>query len=206
VTDDDLARALAALARGCVVAAATETFFGLLADARQPNAIDRILALKGRDASKGISLLLPSRHAWEALVVDVQPAARDLAAAFWPGPLTIALVARPELDPRLLVDGTVAVRWAGGSDAARITKAFGAPLTATSANLSGQPACTDEREVARALAAAPGFADLLLVPGRAPGGTPSTLVVVGDAGIRVVRVGQVSREQLAKVVPGAALR
>ena len=70
------------------------------------------LSLKGRDASKGISLLLPSRDAWGSLVAEIPALANLLANRFWPGPLTMALTAREDLDPRLTVDGRVAVRWA----------------------------------------------------------------------------------------------
>src|SRR5882672_5459458 len=137
MTDDDLDRALSALSRGGIVAAATETFFGLLADPRIEHALDLLFDLKGRAATHGVTLLLPDRAAWSSLVTDVPDLAAHLADRFWPGPLTIALPARHELDRRVTVDATVAVRLAGPSDAARIATAFGAPLTATSANRTG---------------------------------------------------------------------
>jgi L-threonylcarbamoyladenylate synthase len=198
-------QALLNLGQGLVVAAATETYFGLLADARQNAAIDRVLSLKGRDAVKGIALLLPSREAWGALVVEIPTLAKLLADRFWPGPLTIALRARSDVDPRLTVEGTVAVRWAGNSPAARLARAFAAPLTATSANLAGQPACATHEEVARAFAYAERGEDLLIIEGRAPGGAPSTLVNVTDDRVQLVREGRVSRSALAAVVPNLAL-
>jgi len=205
MNDADLQQALLKLRQGHVVAAATETFFGLLADAKQSAAIDRILVLKGRDASKGISLLLPSREAWGSVVTEVPALADLLANRFWPGPLTIALTAREDLDPRLTVDGRVAVRWAGDSVAARLAHAFGAPLTATSANLAGEPACTSEQDVANAFRQAPGRDELVIVPGLAPGGAPSTLVSITGERVTIVRPGQVSASELAAVVPGGAL-
>jgi L-threonylcarbamoyladenylate synthase len=202
VTVDKTEQALAALHRGQVVAAATETFFGLLADARQSAAIDRVLWLKGRDAAKGISLLLPTRESWGSVVIGIPELAQRLAERFWPGPLTIVLPARPDLDSRLTVDGKVAARWPGESVAASLTSAFGAPVTATSANLSGQPPCSMHEDVERAFS---GEKDLVIVGGRAPGGSPSTLVEIDGNRIRIVRQGAVSREQLAAVVPGSAL-
>jgi len=205
MNDADLQHALLKLRQGFVVAAATETLFGLLADARQGAAIDRILALQGRDANKGISLLLPSREAWGSLVTEIPAVGDLLAKRFWPGPLTIALSARVDLDPRLTVDGRVAVRWAGDSIAARLAHAFGAPLTATSANLSGEPACTSEQQVADAFRQAPGCEELVIVPGSAPGGAPSTLVTITGERVAIVRPGQVSANALAAVVPAGAL-
>jgi L-threonylcarbamoyladenylate synthase len=204
--------ALKALRQGLVVAAATETFFGLLADARQTAAIDRVFLLKGRAEGKGIALLLPGREAWGSLVTEIPPAAGLLANRFWPGPLTIALPARSDVDPRLTVDGKVAVRWAGDSTAARLARAFGAPLTATSANLTGEPACATHEEVVRAFSHArgggerpKGWEDLLIVEGRAAGGSPSTLVEITGDRVRILRQGRVSHSALAAVVPGVAL-
>jgi len=205
VPADEWARALAALGRGHVVAAATETFFGLLADASQSAAIDRVFLLKGRAADKGIALLLPDREAWGALVTEIAPVAALLADRFWPGPLTISLPARSNVDPRLTVHGKVAVRWAGDSVGASLARAFGAPLTATSANLAGEPSCATPEQVVRAFAQAAGRGDLVILPGRAPGGSPSTLVEITGERVRIVRPGHVSRSDLAAVVPGTAL-
>ena len=76
--------ALQALGRGRVVSAAAESFYGLLADAARPDAIDRLLALKPRGADKGMPLLLPSRAAWVSLVSGLPPLAQRLADALWP--------------------------------------------------------------------------------------------------------------------------
>jgi L-threonylcarbamoyladenylate synthase len=206
MTDQELELALSALSRGGVVAAATETLFGLLADPRRSGALDRIFELKGRAAPKGVALLLPNRAAWALLVTDVPEVAARLANRFWPGPLTIALPARPELDARITVDGTVAARWPGPSDAARIAAAFGSPLTATSANLSGQsPAATTE-DVRSEFASAIAEGQLVLVPGRAPGGQASTLVTVFGDHVHVVRSGAVGQSDLESVVPASAFR
>jgi L-threonylcarbamoyladenylate synthase len=202
VTKDDLESARLALHKGLVVAAATETFFGLLADAHQSAAIDRVLSLKGRDAAKGISLLLPTREAWADVVVEIPSIARRLADHFWPGPLTIVLPAKKELDPRLTVDGKVAARWPGASVAAELTALFGSPVTATSANMTGQPACSTHDEVHRAF---PQARDLVIMSGTAPGGAPSTLVEIQGERLRIVRPGAVSREAMADVVPGDSL-
>jgi L-threonylcarbamoyladenylate synthase len=206
MTDDELSAALHALAQGAAVAAATETFFGLLVDPARPGALDALFALKGRQADKGVALLVPDKVAWRSLVTDIPALAEALADRFWPGPLTIALAARPGLDPRLTVDDTVGVRCPGASDAARIVSAFGAPLTATSANLAGAPACVTTLDVEAAFPDALREGRLALVPGTAPGGEPSTLVAVAGGRIRVVRSGRVSESDLLSSVPTSALR
>jgi len=215
MTDEELAEALRILGRGGVIAAATETFFGLLADARAPRALDALFALKGRSQDKGVALLLPERAAWRALVADLPVLAERLADHFWPGPLTIALSASAELDRRLTVDGTVGVRLGARSDAAGIAAAFGAPLTATSANRAGAPPCLTSEEVASAFAdavaaggpeAAPSNTRLWVVPGRAPGGEPSTLVAVSGDRVRVIRSGRIQESALRAALPASVLR
>ncbi len=206
MTDDELALALSTLARGGVVAAATETFFGLLADAREPRALDTLFELKRRSREKGVALLLPDRAAWLALVTEVPPLAELLADHFWPGPLTVALPASAELDRRLTVDGTVGVRWAAASDAAAIAAAFGAPLTATSANVAGTPPCVTSEDVRSAFAEPVARGELWVVPGSAPGGEPSTLVAVDVDRVRVLRTGRIRESDLVRALPASVLR
>lgn len=192
--------AVATLQNGGVVAAATETFFGLLADARREDAIDRVYALKGRAEGKGSALLLPTIDAWRDLVVEIPELAERLAQAFWPGPLTIALSAKPGLDPRLVVSGKVGVRLPAPSDAARLTTAFGAPVTATSANRSGEPPFTTSEEVEAAFSEEIARKDLVVRKGRAPGGAASTLVVVEKDEVRLVREGAISVAAMKAVI------
>ena len=94
----DLDSALAQLAAGKVVAAATESYFGLLADIENPIAVEALFALKPRGADKGVPTILPSRSAWPALVAGTIPSlAQAFADAHWPGGLSIALPAAPSV-------------------------------------------------------------------------------------------------------------
>jgi L-threonylcarbamoyladenylate synthase len=186
-----LVAALEQIEKGGVVAVATESFFGLLADATSASAIDALLSLKPRGSEKGVPLLLPDHQSWETVTPSVPEVAERLARRFWPGPLSIALPRRPELDVRLSLDESVAVRIPGESPAYEIVRAFGRPLTATSANLPGKPPATRDAEVAASFGEAMGDGRLLVVPGTAPGGRPSTVVVVGTEGLRIAREGAI---------------
>jgi len=194
--------ALAALHSGRVVAAATETLFGLLADARRPDALDALFSMKPRGSEKGVPLLLPDRGAWELLVGEVPPLAARLADAFWPGPLSIALPARGGIDARLCVEGTLAVRLPGPSPAAELARLSGLVLTATSANPPGAPASSSAAEVRAAFASAVAERALLVVEGSAAGGAPSTLVVVRGASLRVVREGAIPATEVERLAQG----
>lgn len=197
----ELLEPLAMLREGKVVAAATETFFGLLADASRPDAVDCLLSLKPRGADQGIPLLIPSLGAWEELVPVIPPLALTLAREFWPGPLTIATRADQKVDPRLILDGKIAVRLPGPSAAAEIVRWFNRPLTATSANLPGEPPAVRSAQVLTSFAML--GARLHVVPGEAPGGSPSTVVAVDGETVRTVRQGAIAAERVRAACRGA---
>lgn len=180
--------AVAVLRRGGVVACPTETWLGLLADAHDAAAIERVAALKGRPASLPIALLLPDASA-VGPVSNAPPGAlaRQLMEAHWPGPLTILVRARETLHPQLTRDGKVGVRVPGASPALDLVRAFGGPLTATSANLSGEPPVKTLDELPESLRAGLDGS----VPGVSPGGAPSTLVDATGSSIRVIRAGAI---------------
>ena len=199
--------ALSALASGRIVAAATESFFGLLADAGDGRAIDALLALKPRGAEKGMPVLLPHADAWSSLVTTIPEQAQRLAAAFWPGPLTIALDANPGVDRRLTLDGKIGVRLPGASPAAELARRSARVLTATSANLPGQPPLSDPLLVEREFRAAVAANELVVFPQLGPSAPmPSTVVVVTAASYRVAREGAISRAAVASVLGAEAER
>lgn len=191
--------ALKALERGGVVAAATESFYGLLVDVTRPEAISKLLAIKRR-GEKGMPVLLPSVEAWQALVVEVPPLARRLAERFWPGALTIAVTAAGQVDERLTLGGTLGVRLPGASPAASLVRRYGRPLTATSANPPGAPATREASGVRAAFSAAIAAGDLLVYDEAGPGGSLSTVVVVRGDELDVVRVGAISERQLQDAI------
>ena len=201
-SDLHLEPALQQLRAGRVVAIATESFFGLLADIGNPSAVEALFALKPRGADKGVPIVLPSREAWAALVAGEVPAlARAFADELWPGGLSIALPAAPGVASRVALDGTVAVRLPGASPAAELARRFGRPLSATSANLPGEPPAVSSDTVNATFADAIAQGALLVVPGKSPGGAPSTVVRVSETEYAVARVGAVpiaSLDSIAK--------
>ena len=194
-----------ALARGGVVAIATESFFGLLADARRADAIEGLLSLKPRGADKGMPLVLPERTAWSPLVEAIPSSAAALADAFWPGGLSIALRAAPSLDSRISLDGRVAVRVPGESPASVLVREYGRPLTATSANLPGEPPATTADAVRRSFPRQVENGTLSVWPDASPGGLPSTVVVIDDGRAWIARDGAVARARVSEVLRKAGL-
>jgi L-threonylcarbamoyladenylate synthase len=178
---------VAMLRRGGVIACATETLFGLLADARSERAVERVVSLKQR-GSEPIAVIAPDLACVEELAQALDGPARALALRYWPGPLTLIVRARVALPRALLRDGTLGVRVPGASPALELVRAFGGALTATSCNPSGLPAARDDGE-ARAY-----FGEQLdaIVSGAAPGSAPSTIVDTTGGALRVLRQGAIT--------------
>ena len=190
---DELDALVRVLDEGGVVACPTETWLGLLADARNQKAVERVAKLKGRPPDMPIALLLPDASAVAAVAEPPSAAAQGLISTHWPGPLTIVLTAKPGLNPRLCRDGKVGVRVPGPSPAADLVRAFGHPLTATSANRTGEPPLRSAMDLPRELAEGLGG----LVPGISPGGAPSTLIDATRTPMTILRAGAIEIDPAA---------
>ena len=131
------------LAAGGLVAFPTETVYGLGADALNPDAVARIFAAKGRPTDHPLICHIASVDDLAPLVAEVTPAARALADAFWPGPLTLVMP-RSAAVPDAVTGGrdTVAVRVPDHPVALALLRAFGGPVAAPSANRFGRPSPT----------------------------------------------------------------
>lgn len=194
----DIARAAAALRAGHLVIMPTETVYGLAADASNPRAVAAVYEAKGR----------PSFNPLIAHVADVEaarriarfdPRAEALAAAFWPGPLTLVL---PIADGTAVCDlaraglETVAVRAPAHPAAHALLAAFGGPVAAPSANRSGRPSPTT---LADAVAETGAAAAATLDGGACAIGLESTVVALLDAP-RLLRPGAISRAQIEALI------
>ncbi len=192
-----LAKAARVLRDGGIVALPTETFYGLAASAGHPAALGRLSALKERPPEAPFPLLVSgwsgSAGAERLLADDLAPAqlarARSLADRFWPGPLTLVLPARAQLDAALVgAGGGVGIRWSPEPIVQQLLAALAGPITATSANRRGAPAPRTADEVAAGVG---GCIDLIVAGTAAPGGLPSTVLQVDRAGgLRVLRPGR----------------
>ena len=193
--DDAVARAAALIADGQVVAVPTETVYGLAADATDADAVARIYVAKGRPSFNPLIVHVPDEAAAERLAV-FDEGARALAAAFWPGPLTLVLPLRDGAGLAAAVTaglGTVAVRVPAHRAMRALLAATGKPLAAPSANRSGHISPTRAEHVAASLGAA---VPLVLDDGACGAGVESTIVAGGE----VLRPGPITAEQIASAL------
>jgi len=191
---DALQEAAKWIRTGGLVALPTDTLYGLAADPFRADAVARVFTVKGRAEGRALPLIAADADQIAARLSPLSPVAARLAAKFWPGPLTL-LIPAPAALARDVTGGTgrVAVRVPAHDIARAICRAADRPITATSANRSGQPATADPAEVERALGE---DIDLLIDTGPTRGGAPSTIVDVTGGTPRLVRAGAVSWEDI----------
>jgi L-threonylcarbamoyladenylate synthase len=189
-----IAAAVEVLRTGGIVAFPTDTLYGLAVDPRRADAVERLFALKGREATVALPLVAAALEQAMRAATFTQREQRA-AAAFWPGPLSIVAPANSCITPEALGGGgTVAIRVPAHEIARELARAFDFAITATSANQSGKPAAASADAVAAAL---PGV-DLLIDGGDAPGGPPSTIISFDDTRPVLVREGAVPWERVIK--------
>jgi L-threonylcarbamoyladenylate synthase len=202
VDAEAIARAVEVLRRGGLVAMPTETVYGLAADASNEAAVRAIFAAKGRPADHPVIVHIPDVAAMHHWAVEVPAAADALAAAFWPGPLTLVLKRAPAVSD-LITGGqdTVGLRCPSHPLAQALLKAFGRGVAAPSANRFGRISPTSARHVIEDLGLKPdGAVDLVLDGGSCPVGIESTIVDLSGPTPRLLRPGAVTREQLERVL------
>ncbi len=206
VPDDGAGRvaAIETLRGGGIVAVPTDTVYGLAVALDTPGGIERLFHVKQRPPDKGIVLLLDEADQAAALGA-MAPAAEALAAACWPGGLTLVLRRRSDVDlPDVLTGGadTIGLRVPDHAAPRALARALG-PLPVTSANVSGAPEARDAPEIVALLGDS---IELILDGGAARGGPPSTVVDCSGDEPRLLRAGAIDTQRLAAVLDAAGLR
>jgi L-threonylcarbamoyladenylate synthase len=207
---DEIAAAIPAvvthLSRRGIIAYPTETIYGL-GSSVSAAAVDRLSALKGRPAGKPFLLLVSAREMVSQVGLRLTDAGERLAAAFWPGPLTLVLPGGERTLPDLLrgPEGGVAVRWTSHPGAGRIVSVLGAPITSTSANRPRHEPAEDGPGVEAIFRAEVDAGTLLVLDaGRLAASRPSTVIDCTGVVPRLVREGAVRATALRAVVPSLA--
>lgn len=187
-------RAAEVLRGGGLAIIPTDTLYGLAANPFDPAAVVRVFTVKRRDAGQGLPLIAADRAQVERVLGPLSADAARLAERYWPGPLTLLVPRAAALDADVTGGrAQVAVRVPDHRVARAVCEACGTLLTATSANISGEPPSNDPDVVART---APAGIDVLLDAGPTPGGPPSTIVDLAGVQPVLVRPGAIPWQEV----------
>ena len=177
---------------GGLIAFPTDTIYGVASDPFNPGSIQRIFTAKERPEEKALPVLIGDFAQLDNLVLHVDERLRRIAAAFWPGALTLILPKASNLPPALTPYPTVGVRMPNLTFTLELLKKTG-PLATTSANISGGPNPVDAANVMAQLG---GRIDLILDGGPTSGPTASTVADLSGSEIQILRAGPISLSDL----------
>ena len=173
---------------GGVIAFPTDTFYGLGANPYNTKAVDKIYSIKGRDPEKPLLLLIDSILKLDDLAEEISEASAKLIESFWPGPLTMLFKPKHTI-PKNITTGLIGIRQPGNLITRKILAGLNYPLTAPSANISGEDPTTTAEQVKDRLG---NKVNLILDAGICRGGEPSTLVDTTKTPVRLVRAGAIN--------------
>ena len=198
VNEESIALAAKLLQQGELVALPTETVYGIAADARNGDAVKKIFEAKGRPQDNPLIVHICGMEMLHGIVSEVPERAKKLAAAFWPGPLTMVMPRGPEVSEVTCAGlDTVGVRMPSHPVVQAVIKASGVAFAAPSANLSGKPSPTNAQDT---FVDMDGRLPLILDGGESAVGVESTVVAVTGEHPMILRPGYVTKEQMEAVL------
>jgi len=196
---EDVGKAVATLRNGGVIAMPSDTLYALCALASDDAAVQRVFTIKARGPDKALLLFAGSTAIAEAIGV-FNETARKLTARFWPGSVTLVVPTKVGFESLALAGGdTVGLRVPDHPVARAVLEELAAPVTATSANLSGGPDPVSADEVRRQIGEA---VDLVLDGGECPIGIASTIVDCTGLEPKILRQGVVAEEAIREALRG----
>jgi L-threonylcarbamoyladenylate synthase len=197
---DSISRAAALIKKGGLVVFPTSSFYGLGTEALNAEAVERVFQVKKRDPQKPLLILIASLPDLDPLVQSIPQDAMRLIKAFWPGSLTLVFEAADRLPSNLTgYTRRIGIRLAAHPVACCLTRGVGAPITGTSANLSGHAACSAVAHLDHHIR---DHVDLVLDGGRLGGGEGSTVVDVTADSPKILRQGAIEAESIWTVLKG----
>jgi L-threonylcarbamoyladenylate synthase len=184
---------------GGVIGYPTETAYGLGADAMNGDARARIFAIKGRERDKALPIIVADLDQLASLCHPIPHTVQVLAACFWPGPLTLVVPLRRDLQEGFGGGASIAVRVSGLVLARELARVSRCGLTATSANRSGGEPARNASQVSETFGDA---LDLVLDGGEVSGLAPSTIVDLMGETPRLLRAGPVVFDEILQALRG----
>lgn len=187
-----LSGALTTLRNGGLVVCPSDTVYGLLVDAKNEKAVNKLITFKNRPPGKPISVFLPGKESLDTYV-SADHNQKKILDQLIPGPFTIILPSRHAVAPGLESEkGTLGIRIPDHTFINDLLRSYGSPLTATSANLSGRPAHYSVETLLDELPDSKRkLIDAVVDAGKLPRNKPSTIIDLTDSRIKIVRHGDI---------------
>lgn len=193
---DKIKRIAGVLKKDGIIAYPTDTFYGLGACCLSENAVRKIYQIKRRKPSKPLSILISDLEMVQKVAAEIPPLFRKMADKFWPGPLTLVLKASPELPKNLLGPGdSIGIRLPALLWLKKLVKESGFPITATSANISGERESADPEKIMDSFC---GKVDLFVDGGKLCLTLPSTVINLTSRRPEILREGAVPYSHLKR--------
>ena len=187
ILSEEIDRAAALLRSGGLVAFPTETYYGLAVDPFNESALQRLFRVKKRPQVKPVLVLISGKGQLNILAENIPDIAIRLMDNFWPGPLTVVLPARSTISGFLTGrTSTIGIRHSPHPVALSLLDGMGGPVTATSANRSGEPAAVSAEDVRHIFG---NEVDMILDGGSTPGKLGSTLIGFEHGQVKCIREG-----------------
>ena len=187
------------LKTGGIIAFPTDTFYGLGVNPYNRIAVDKIYEIKGRDPEKPLLLLIDSISKLENLVEEPSAACIKLMQTFWPGPLTLLFKPKPSSIHENISADLIGIRLPGNPVTRNILSALDHPLTAPSANISGENPVTTAQQVQDIFGEK---VELILDAGECKGGKPSTVINATNNPARLIRAGEIDFKKIQDCLNG----
>jgi L-threonylcarbamoyladenylate synthase len=182
------------LRRGELVAIPTDTYYGIAADPFNLAAVDQLYRVKGRPETRALPILVNKISQGISLSRDVPYSFHKLAAKFWPGPLTLLVEASTAVPLKVTAQtGNVALRWPNSAIVNGLIELLKGPVTGTSGNISGQPACSTAIDLLEQMG---DRLPLIIDAGETPGSLASTIVRLEENDWEVMREGVISEQEI----------
>lgn len=187
-----LEKSVSILNKGGLIVFPTDTVYGLAAKFDEPEAIERIYQVKGRDQTKALAVLVGNLDQIKIISTGISENATKLIKYFWPGALTLILDKREDLKAPLSIDNSIGIRIPDDRFVRELSERIG-PLATTSANRSGFPSTTKVDEVLEQIGY---LVDLIVDGGECEGGVPSSVVDCRSEEIKILRDGAIPKEEI----------
>ena len=188
---------------GGLVLFPTETVYGIGANGLNSDSVAKIFAAKGRKSDNPLILHISDIKMLADIVEDITPLEERLMSKFWPGPLTIIL-RKKDIVPSIVTANlnTVGIRMPNNEIARKLIEYAGVPIAAPSANISGRPSGTNINDIKEEFA---GKVDCIIDGGETNIGLESTVVIVQNEKVKILRPGKVTKEDLLTITPNVEI-